>query len=91
MNKMLLLDEADKQIKAIFTLKKWMRLSISFSTILMVLSYFSLNNFGLISPLGIISILFTSIFICIALILNLGIRNGERNIEEILKASQSIK
>lgn len=88
--KKLLLDEAEKQTKAINNLKKWLRHSIGLSTITMVIAYFGIKGNGIIFTLGVIGIILTVICLAAAFLINLGIRNGKNNIEKILFAAENI-
>ena len=81
MNKKVLLDEAEKQTKEIQNLKKWLRSSIGLSTITMIIAYFGITGLGLRFICGILGILFTIIFVGSAFLVNLGIKNGKKNIE----------
>lgn len=89
-NKRILLDEAEKQAKEIENLKKWLRNSIAFSTITMVVAYFGITGFGFRFIFGVLGIILTLVFIVSALIINLGIRNGRRNVEKILGRAEKI-
>ncbi|MDO5516884.1 MAG: hypothetical protein Q4F66_04970 [Clostridium sp.] len=89
-NKRVLLDEAEKQTKEVENLKKWLRNSIGFSTITMVIAYFGITGFGFRFICGVLGVVLTIFFICSAFIINLGIRNGRRNVEKILGTAEKI-
>ena len=72
--KKLLIDEADKQVKVLKNLKKWLRNFMGFSTIGLVIACWGIQGTTLQFAFGIIGI-----------IINMGIKNGEKNVKKILK------
>lgn len=82
-NKML--NEAHMQTKALKKLEKWLRNSIAFSTVSFVIAYWGVQGENIRFTLGIISSIFTLLSVISAIIINLGIRNGKRNVEKIFK------
>lgn len=85
-NKML--NEAHMQTQALKKLGKWLRNFIAFSTISFVIAYWGFQGKNLRFTLGIIASIFTILSLISAMIINLGIRNGKRNVGKILKLIQ---
>lgn len=83
--KKMLINEADKQAKALKNLRKWLRNCIAFSTIGLVIAFWGIKGLGVKFILGVIGIIVMVICIIVAIIINMGIKNGEQNVKKILK------
>lgn len=76
--------EAEMQLKALKKINKWKLGAISFSTIGVALTYAGMAGDSRHIYLGILGIICIIAGIVAALLLNLGLRNGRRNVEKIL-------
>lgn len=83
--KKMLINEADKQAKALKNLRKWLRNCIAFSTIGLVIAFWGIKGLGVKFVLGVTGIIVMVICIIVAIIINMGIKNGEQNVKKILK------
>lgn len=75
-----LIYEAEKQTQEVKNLKRWLTKSIGLSSITMIMAYFGVKSSGILFAIGIIGILFTIIFVIAAIFINMGIKNGQKNI-----------
>lgn len=85
-----MLTEADMQTKTIKKLEKWLRNTIASSTIGFVISYWGMQGSGIRFFFGVIGIITTIISVIAALIINMGIRNGKKNVEKILNLAETV-
>ena len=85
--KMQMLDEANKQTKALSKLGKWLKNIKMISTIFFIISYWGLTGSDLRFVFGVMGLISTIVCIIFAIVVNLGIKNGKRNVEKILGLS----
>jgi hypothetical protein len=85
-----LIYEAEKQTQEVKNLKRWIRKSIGLSSITMIIAYFGIKSSGLLTTFGIIGIVLTIIFVIAAIFINMGIKNGQKNIKKILSIVEGI-
>lgn len=78
--------EAEMQLEALKKINKWRLYAIAFSTIGVALTYAGMAGDSRHLCLGILGIILIILGITAAFLLNLGLRNGRRNIEKILSA-----
>ena len=83
--KKLLIDEADKQVKVLKNLKKWLRNFMGFSTIGLVIACWGIQGTTLQFAFGVIGIIIMIVCTISSIIINMGIKNGEKNVKKILK------
>ncbi len=81
-----MMKEAEMQIKALKKIDKWKLGAIAFSTIGVALTYAGMAGDSRHLFLGILGIILIIVSMAAAFLLNLGLRNGRRNIEKILNA-----
>ncbi len=87
LNKKQLLREAEQQKDALNRLKRWMQYAMIVSSCAVVLAWWGLTGAGVRFACGIAGVVFTLIGILCAALIGLGIRNGRRNVENILRAA----
>ncbi|MCI9645237.1 MAG: hypothetical protein HFH40_00215 [Lachnospiraceae bacterium] len=78
--------EAQMQLSALKTINKWKTLALALSAIGVALTYAGMAGTARNLPLGILGIAAILIGAVCAIILNLGLRNGRRNVEKMLDA-----
>ena len=78
--------EAEMQLKALKKINRWKLYAMAFSAIGVALTYAGTAGESSHLGLGICGIILIIVGIIAALILNLGLRNGRRNVEKILDA-----
>lgn len=78
--------EAEMQLAALKTISRWKTLSLAISAVGVAITYASFAGTERKLFLGIFGILVIIIGVICALILNLGLKNGRRNVEKILDA-----
>lgn len=81
-----MVEEAQMQLKALKKINKWRLYAIAFSTIGVALTYAGMAGDSRHLCLGILGIILIILGITAAFLLNLGLRNGRRNVEKILSA-----
>lgn len=81
-----MMEEAGMQLKALKRINKWKLYAIAFSTIGVALTYAGMAGENNHLCLGICGIILIIVGIIAAFTLNLGLRNGRRNVEKILNA-----
>lgn len=79
-----LLTEAKMQIKALKKINEWKRLAIIVSTIGVVIAYAGIAGTPSHLFLGILGIFITLAGAALAVITNLGLKNGRRNVEKMI-------
>ena len=89
MEKNRLSKEAEMQIKALKKIEKWKNAALAISAIGVVLIYTGFSGDEKNLFLGILGIVLLIISTSSAIILNLGLRNGRRNVEKILHVLDS--
>ena len=77
--------EAEMQNKMLLNLSKWFRNAMILSSIGVVIAYYGLTGSGAKFAFGIFGILFTVICFIACILINLGIRNGRKNVTHILE------
>lgn len=82
--KKMLIDEADKQSKELKKLKKWLRNFMAFSTIGLVIAFWGIKGNALQFVSGVIGIVVMVLCIIASIFINMGIKNGEKNVKKIL-------
>lgn len=90
LNKKQLLAEAEAQTKALKTIKKWLAYAIGVSTLSVALTCFAFLGGTTHIVVGVIGIVLTLLSTSAALIINLGIRKGTKNVEQILSAAEAL-
>lgn len=83
-----LLDEAQKQKQALSVMGRWRSWLFVLTTCFAVLAASGLRQSGLWFALGVTCAVLTVLCFLAALIVNLSIRNGRRNVERLLEALQ---
>lgn len=81
--------EVKMQLKALKKIRLWRTIAIAISTIGAALTYAAFAGDSQRIFLGILGIILIFISIGCAVIFNLGLKNGERNVEKILKVLES--
>lgn len=76
--------EAEMQIRALRRISLWKTIAIAFSTLGVALTYAGLAGRNQSIFLGILGIILIIVSACCAIVLNLGLKNGRRNVEKIL-------
>lgn len=89
-NKKQLLAEAEAQTKALKTIKKWLTYTIGISTLSVALTCFAFLGETTHIVIGVIGIILVLLSTSAALIINLGIKKGTKNIEQILCAAEGL-
>jgi hypothetical protein len=84
-DKKMLAVEADMQVNALKKIRRWRQTAIAVSTVGAAAVYAGFKAANPIYVLGISGIVMIVLGIAAASILNLGIRNGERNVQKILE------
>ncbi|MDE5910541.1 MAG: hypothetical protein K2H52_17700 [Lachnospiraceae bacterium] len=79
-----LLTEAKMQIKALKKINEWKRLAIIVSTIGVAIAYAGIAGTPSYIFLGILGIFLTLAGAVLAVVTNLGLRNGRRNVEKMI-------
>lgn len=81
-----MMKEAEMQLEALKKINKWKLYAIAFSAIGVALTYAGMAGDSRHLFLGIPGIIFIIAGTAAAFLLNLGLRNGRRNVERILNA-----
>ncbi len=89
LNRKQLLREAEQQKGALVKLKRWMRNAMVCSSCGMALTWWGLTGTGSRFACGIAGIVLTLLGVLCAALIGLGIRNGSRNVENILRAAKA--
>lgn len=88
LNAVQLLEEARLQQSALEQLRSWQRNAMLASSCGMVLAWWGLSSSGARLIFGIAGVLFMLLGILCAAVIGLGIRNGRRNVEQLLRAAE---
>lgn len=91
LNKKQLINEAKAQTKALYIIKKWLLYAIGMSSLGITLVCFSFLGSITYTTVGIIGIICTTLSVIAALLINLGIKRGTKNVEQILIAVENMK
>lgn len=78
--------EAQMQLKALEKINVWKNIAISFSAIGVAAVYAGIAGTSRISFLSILGVIIIFLGAGSALVLNLGLKNGRRNVEKIIDA-----
>lgn len=84
------LDEARKQKEALKTISKWRRNLFVFTACLVMTAIFGITG-GRFRGLGIAAGVLAAVSLLLMLAVDLSIRNGHRNVEQILRSLESVK
>lgn len=76
--------EAEMQIKALKKINLWKKIAMAVSTIGVALAYAGFAGIIQSLFLGIFGVVLTIVAIIAALVFNLGLKNGRRNVEKML-------
>lgn len=87
LSKKQLLREAQQQTDALKQLKHWMQWAMIVSSCAVALAWWGLMGEGFRFAFGIVGVVATFAGIICAALIGLGIRNGRRNVEHILRAA----
>ena len=77
------LDEAQKQKEALATISKWRRNLYILTACFLMVAIYELTV-GTLKVIGIIAAVLTGVSLLLTFLVNLSIRNGNRNVERIL-------
>ena len=91
LNQTQLIKEAAQQQEALQRLRKWLRNVMLVSSCAAVLAWWGLRGEEVRFAFGIGGLVFVGLSVLCAVVLGLGIRNGQRNIEHILQAAEKQK
>ncbi len=83
-----LLDEAQKQKKALSIMGRWRSWLFVLTACAAVLAAFGLRQSGPAFVVGVVSAILGALLFVSLLLVNLSIRNGHRNVERLLEALQ---
>lgn len=89
LNKKQLIREAEQQKNALRQLTRWIKYAMLFSSCTMVLTWWGLTGEGVRMVFGIAGVILTIVGMVCAAVIGLGVRNGRRNVEHILKAAEA--
>lgn len=89
LSKKQLLREAEQQTNALNQLKRWMQYAMLLSSCALVLAWWGLTGAGVRFACGVIGIILVFLGVVCAAIIGLGIRNGRRNVANILHAAKA--
>ena len=81
-----LLDEAQQQKKALALMGRWRAWLFVLTTSLFVVAAFGLQKTGPLFVLGVVCVVLSVLCFVLLLLVNLSIRNGHRNVEQILES-----
>lgn len=84
-----LLDEAQKQKKALATMGLWRTWIFAITTTLLAAAIFGLRGSGPVFIFGVIAAVGTAISFILLVLVDLSIRNGHRNVERLLESLKS--
>lgn len=88
-NKVILSQEAEMQIQALKKIASWRTIAIAVSSIGIALLYTGLAGAETSTLLCVLGVIIIAAGLLAGLILNLGIKNGRRNVEKIMAAIES--
>lgn len=86
LSKKTLLLEAQQQKDALKRLQGWLRNAMLLSSCAAVLAWWGLGGAGLRLACGVAGIVLAAVSVACATLIGLGIHNGRRNVDHILKA-----
>ncbi len=86
LSKKTLLLEAQQQKDALKRLQSWLRNAMLLSSCAAVLAWWGLGGAGLRLACGVAGIVLAAVSVACAALIGLGIHNGHRNVDHILKA-----
>lgn len=79
-----LLKEAEMQMQALRTIRKWLAMAIGLSTIGGAMAYWGFAGAVPHALVGSLGIFLAVVSLLCALVINYGMRNGQRNVQKIL-------
>lgn len=85
------LEEAQRQKEALTEIGGWRRNLFILTSVFLVFAIFGLQSSGVFFVLGICAAVLTGISFLLTFIVNLSIRNGRRNVEQILESIRSVQ
>ena len=88
MNKTALLHEAKQQQQALRQLSLWKRIAMLLSSCAAVLAWWGITGSGLRFAGGVCGVIIALVCAVCAAVIGLGIRNGNRNVANILSAAE---
>lgn len=83
-----LLREAEMQMRALKTIRKWLAIAIGFSTIGGAMAYWGFAGAVSHVIVGSLGIFLAVVSLLCALVINYGMRNGQRNVRRILELAK---
>lgn len=84
-----MIEEAQAQSNALKTIKRWLMYAVAASTIGAALTYTGFTGIWN-RAVGIIGVILTFLSVAAALIINLGMHRGKKNVERILAAAENM-
>lgn len=76
--------EAEMQVKALKKINQWKNIAVAISAIGVAITYAGMASAERNTFLGILGIIVIVVGIVSAIVINLGLKNGRRNVEKIL-------
>lgn len=83
-----LLREAEMQMKALKTIRKWLAIAIGISTVGGAMAYWGFAGAVTHVIVGSLGIFLAAVSLLCALVINYGMRNGQRNVQRILELAK---
>lgn len=77
--------EADMQTKMIGNLVRWLRAALVLSSVGVVLAWWGFTGQGYRTGVGAAGALVTLLCMIAAVVINLGVKNGKRNVDKMLR------
>lgn len=87
LSKRQLVKEAEQQRNALKELALWMKIAMVVSACGMVLAWWGFTGTGMQIAFGVVGAILSVLGIVCAAIIGLGVRNGNRNVKNILRAA----
>ncbi|MBR2812237.1 MAG: hypothetical protein IKD69_12745 [Solobacterium sp.] len=83
-----LIEEAQMQSKALQRIGQWRTIALFLAAVGVVFAWLGFSRTDIHWIVGVFGILMTVISFLLALVFNIGIRNGNRNVQKILDAAE---
>ena len=80
-----LLWEAEQQLRALRTIRRWLAIAVGVSTVGAAAAYWGFSLAGGYTAVGVIGTVAAVLSLICALLINYGMRNGQRNVQKILQ------
>ncbi len=77
--------EAEQQLRALRTIRRWLAIAVGLSTVGAAAAYWGFRLAEGYAAVGIIGTVAAALSLICALIINYGMRNGQRNVRKILR------